>query len=78
MKRKRTKPYSGIGIRRIPCSRCGAASAHQWQVCADGNQYRGICLECDIDLNRIVLEFFKIPNRGELMNEYERKTRLNA
>lgn len=66
----RKRPYTEIGIRRIPCSRCGKPSAFQWQVCANGRSYVGVCAECDIALNALVLEFMKIPGRRELMRNY--------
>ena len=54
----RRKPYTELGIKRVPCFRCGAKpSLHQWQICADGNIWRAICKSCDVALNRIVLEF---------------------
>ena len=28
----RRPPYTEIGIKRIPCARCGKPSVHQWQV----------------------------------------------
>ena len=64
-------PYSEIGIKRVPCFRCGVKpSVHQWQVCADGNVFRPLCQECDIALNRLVLEWMKFPNADVLMNKY--------
>jgi len=53
----RRKPYTKIGISRIPCTRCGKPSVTQWQICSDGNQYRGLCLKCDIGLNKAVMRF---------------------
>jgi hypothetical protein len=72
----RRKPYTVIGIRRIPCCRCGKPSHASWQICADGNQYRGVCEKCDIALNELVLRFMKIPNAKKLMEKYikEQKT----
>lgn len=58
----RTRPYTEIGIRRLNCFRCGKQAHTQWQICADKNQYRPICLFCDIDLNRMVLEFMRDPD----------------
>jgi hypothetical protein len=66
----RTKPYTELGIKRIPCSRCGKPSVHQWQICADGNQYRGVCKDCDIQLNDYVMMFMRIPNRQEKIERY--------
>jgi len=55
----RKTPYTQIGIRRLPCARCGATSTSQWQVCANGNRYLGICRACDVALNEVVLTFFR-------------------
>ena len=55
----RLKPYTEIGIRRLLCFRCKKQAHTQWQICADGNQWRPICFMCDIDLNRLVLEFMR-------------------
>ena len=71
----RTKPYTAIGIKRKKCIRCGKQAATQWQICSDGNQYRPICIECDIALNKTVLEFFKFPNADKLIKDYELKIR---
>lgn len=55
----RLKPYTERGIKRLLCFRCQKQAYTQWQICADGNQYRPICVMCDIDLNRLVLEFMR-------------------
>lgn len=69
----RAKPYSASGIRRIPCARCGQPSHQQWQICADGNRYRGICVGCDVALNDLVLRFVKDPERQTKMRKYREK-----
>ena len=57
----RTKPYSATGIRRVPCARCGKPSHAQWNVCADKvdgkQQFRGLCLDCDIGLNEVAMRY---------------------
>jgi len=58
----RRKPYTEIGIKRMRCFRCQKQAHTQWQICADGNQWRPICVMCDIDLNRLVLEFMRDPD----------------
>ena len=58
----RTKPYTAIGIKRVPCSRCGKPSHASWQACADGRQYRGLCVDCDIRLNSLAMRFMRIPD----------------
>ena len=67
----RLKPYTEIGIRRMFCFRCKKKAHTQWQICADGNQYRAICVMCDIDLNRMVLEFMRDPDVERKMAIYE-------
>lgn len=71
----RRKPYTVIGIGRIPCARCGAPSLHQWTICANGNRYLGVCLDCDIDLNRVALEFMRVPNADVLLAAYIEKVK---
>jgi hypothetical protein len=69
----RRKPYTDRGIRRVPCSRCGRPSLHQWQACADGGVFRGCCAECDVGLNKLVLEYMRLPNRQQKLRDYARK-----
>ena len=52
----RREPYTETGINRVPCERCGKPSSTQWQICATGNQWAGVCVECDIALNELVME----------------------
>lgn len=72
---KRTKPYTEIGISRLTCIRCGKKAQFQWQICSDGNVFRPICVECDIELNRLVLDFFNHPDIDGLMKAYELEKR---
>jgi hypothetical protein len=67
----RTKPYTEIGIRRVPCTRCGEKSTAQWNICAIGKSYQGLCNSCDIDLNALVLDFIKHPKKEVLMKHYK-------
>jgi hypothetical protein len=73
----RREPYTALGIRRVPCARCGKPSRHQWQVCANGNRFMGVCGDCDITLNAIALSFFRFPpdKRAALMNAYRERIR---
>jgi len=66
----RKKPYTQIGIERLPCFRCGTKSTHQWQICADQNLFRPVCIECDIALNRLVLKFMGFKNIDEMIENY--------
>lgn len=71
----RRKPYTEIGISRLSCIRCGEHASYQWQICSDNNNYRPICTECDIKLNRLVLKFMRHPHFGQLADEYAEKKR---
>ncbi|PWJ88362.1 hypothetical protein C8D77_11184 [Mesorhizobium loti] len=68
----RTQPYSAIGIRRVPCARCGARPSHaSWNICADKiggrKQFRALCKECDIGMNEIAMRFvFGATREGDL------------
>jgi NAD-dependent SIR2 family protein deacetylase len=67
----RKKPYTEIGIRRLRCFRCRVKRpTQQWQICADGNQYRPICNDCDFELNKLVLDFFGFEDVDEMMSKY--------
>ena len=70
MRYRRREPYTARGITRVPCSRCGAPSSQQWQVCADGG-WRGLCRACDVALNRMVLQFMRDPEATEKMEAYK-------
>jgi hypothetical protein len=68
--KSRRKPYTAIGIRRLKCFRCGARAEFQWQVCADGNQYRPLCRDCDVGLNALVLRWMRHPEAERLTAAY--------
>jgi NAD-dependent SIR2 family protein deacetylase len=72
---KRTEPYTERGIQRLKCIRCGGKAEFQWNICSDNGYYRPICKECDILLNKTVLEFMKHPNSDRLIKIYEQKKR---
>lgn len=69
----RKTPYTQIGIRRLKCFRCGAPAVHQWNICADNNVFRPICLSCDIEVNEIVLKFMGFGDWEEKMRIYKEK-----
>lgn len=75
MRHGRKKPYTEIGVKRLPCARCGKPATQQWCVCADG-LWRPICIECDIILNRIVLALMRDPDVASKMERYQEK--MNA
>lgn len=71
----RRQPYTWAGVRRLPCFRCGEPAHRQWQVCADGRLYRPLCLDCDIELNRLVLDWMRFPDAGHMADRYELELR---
>jgi hypothetical protein len=68
----RKKPYTQIGIRRLKCFRCGDKAQEQWQICADNNVYRPICLKCDIELNEMVLKRMGFSDWEEKLEKYKK------
>ena len=71
--RGRKKPYTEIGISRIPCARCGDPSSYQWQSCANNNYWMGLCKYCDFALNELVLQFFRFDNYKCLLEKYAKR-----
>jgi len=71
--RGRKKPYSMIGIGRVPCSRCGKPSRTQFQICADRRIYRPFCTECDIALNELVMRWVWGDTREDDLKRYREK-----
>ena len=66
----RKLPYTEAGIKRMKCIRCGGQAQFQWQICSDKNNYRPLCLQCDIALNCLVLQWFNHPDANALMKRY--------
>lgn len=66
----RKKPYTNAAIAKLKCIRCGNQAKFQWNVCADGNNYRPICKECDVLLNSMVLAWMNHPNANNLILDY--------
>lgn len=69
----RSIPYSAAGIGRVPCARCRRPSAFQWQICADGNQYRPLCKACDVELNTIVMRFVFGETKEAVIEAYRKR-----
>ena len=79
----RFEPYTAIGVKRVPCARCGQKPGHaSWNVCADniGNrpQYRVLCVECDIRMNKIAMEFVFGRSRDGVVAAYGARARKAA
>lgn len=70
---RRKTPYTSLGIARLTCIRCDNQATSQWQVCADGNTFRPLCTSCDIELNRMVLNWMKHPNADKAIEQYEQR-----
>lgn len=69
------KSYTAAGITRLKCIRCGAKARHEWSICADGNRPRPVCLDCDIELNRMVLTWANDPDATAKADRYEAEQR---
>ena len=77
MKKKRTIPYTEIGIRRLGCARCGKQAEFQWRACALG-EWKPVCRICDEWLNEMVLRFMRVGTEqkvAEIMKKYREKKR---
>lgn len=66
--------FTKAQLRKLKCFRCGGPATQQWRVdlCADGNQveWRPFCDDCDVALNRLVLEFMGDPDVDRKMKQY--------
>jgi NAD-dependent SIR2 family protein deacetylase len=71
----RKTPYTEIGIRRLKCIRCGKPAKYQWNACSDDNIWRPLCTECDIEINKLVLQFMGFPDWEEKIIKYSKKLR---
>lgn len=74
---RRKTPYTVIGIRRLRCIRCGAPALYQWNACSDGN-FRPICLDCDVELNKLVMKWFRHPDATALSVAYAARVKGQA
>ena len=71
MRHGRREPYTEAGVRRLPCVRCRRRAMFQWNACADGNLWRPLCLECDVELNRLVLRWMGDPDADAKADRYD-------
>lgn len=53
------------------CFRCKKKATQQWDICADGNKGRWICIDCDIKLNQLVLKFMGFKNWKKMIRKYK-------
>jgi hypothetical protein len=68
----RKRPYTDDEIGQYPCTRCGEPAQTQWSICADGNKHRPVCLQCDIALNELVLQWMGFRDVDELIATYKK------
>lgn len=67
----RLRRYTNGDMKKLKCFRCGSNQPkEQWQICSDGNQWRPVCIPCDIELNKLVLEWARFPNWKEMFDSY--------
>lgn len=68
----RRKPYTELGIRRLKCARrdCQNKARFQWRICSL-DRWSPVCAECDIAINRQVLEFMGGPVES-VIRRYEK------
>jgi hypothetical protein len=71
----RRKEYTARGLRRMICVRCHLFNAvEQWHlspcILGNPNRWQAICLHCDVELNDLILQFWNVPNRVQLIREY--------
>lgn len=64
--------YTTDEVQKVYCSRagCGRLGYATWSGCADGRAQRPLCPECDVDLNRKVLEWWGDPDIEAKMAAY--------
>jgi hypothetical protein len=64
--------YTVAEIRERMCSRagCGRPGHTTWSGCADGNVFRPLCAECDVELNRLVQQWWGDPDWEQTVVAY--------
>ena len=69
----RSKPYTTTGLARVKCVHCGELARSQWRLrpCAIGRAgWYALCVGCDMDLNRQIMEFLRLPDVEARMAAY--------
>ena len=72
----RTVPYTERGISRVECfvPECENRAGSQWQICADGNRYRPVCIQHDILMNLGVVDImFPKEEADALIDRYTKE-----
>jgi hypothetical protein len=77
----RFEPYTATGIKRVPCARCGQSGHASWNICADKvrgrDQFRALCVECDIRMNEVAMRFVFGDSRNADLIAYGQAARDN-
>lgn len=75
----RRTPYTERGVHRVPCAKCNGRAELQWSTaCATDNQFVALCVDCDVALNRMVLEWLGLPDVDGVMAAYESRMRVEV
>ena len=74
----RNKPYTEEEIKHKKCVRCGRKAYGTWQACSDKRKHRPLCLDCDIELNKMVLKWMGFPDWESKIQSYENEVRQNG
>lgn len=73
----RRTPYTPRGLRRMACVRCRRYRAvEQWSldICSLGFvRWMAVCLNCDCELNAMILRFWKTFNADEIARLYRKR-----
>jgi hypothetical protein len=70
MRRTFLSAMANMRYRQLSNGKYALQATQQWQICATGNQWAGVCKQCDIDLNWLVIEFMRLPEA--MATAYER------
>ena len=74
----RRTPYTRRGLGRKECARCGKKARYQWGCCANKSLCVPVCENCDILLNKMLLQFLRFSNWKLLLTEYTERVANNV
>lgn len=69
---RRTKPYTAAGLARMKCAAigCNNRAIYQFEICADGNNWRPVCAEHDAKINEAVMRVIYGKTREAEIKRY--------
>lgn len=70
----RRKPYTAIGIARVPCAKCGKPARSQWSACSLDNFWIPVCKPCDIELNETAVRFIYGRRKNRELENYRARS----